>query len=408
LGLDGNHRPRAWVLGMPSPTGSGDQRVWGLTASERLRRQLRSHVSHIDRLSPDEAAPSCREHCVVVRDDLFYDERVLSGLMGPEATILYHAVEPETAPASPVAASCAPEQLPDVLALLRGESHELPQRTTRAEVLDLAPAYDQQLRKYSPPFVYPAWGSASDLEEVENRVFAASYKGITDLVTKWVFPRPARAVVRLLAARGVRPNTVTSLSYVLAIAVTWLFSEGWFATGLALGWLMTFLDTVDGKLARCTLTTSRFGNVFDHGLDLIHPPIWWAAWALALPGGIAAHELAFWVVGGGYVLGRVLEGTFTLSFGIAFFEWRPFDAFFRQIVARRNPNLLLLTASVMVGQPTWGFLAIAVWTAICVLIAAARNVQAHAEARRGIEIRSWLDNLTSTEEAGELATSINI
>ena len=41
---------------------------------------------------------------------------------------------------------------------------------------------------------------------------------------------------------------------------------------------MTFLDTVDGKLARVTLTSSPFGNVLDHSLDLIHPPFWYWAW----------------------------------------------------------------------------------------------------------------------------------
>jgi len=359
-------------------------------------------VSHIDRLSPGEAVPSCRERCVVLRDDLFYDERILSSLMASEDVVLCHEIEAGSA--SPVAAACASERLADVVALFRGERDDLPQGTRRLGILDLARAYDSRLLKVAPPFVCSARGKAAQ-KEIENLFFAASYKGITDLVTKWVFPRPARAVVRLLARRGVRPNTVTSVSYLLAIAVTWLFAEGWFAIGLALGWLMTFLDTVDGKLARCTLTTTRFGGAFDHGLDLVHPPLWWAAWAMALPGGIAAHELAFWVVLGGYLMGRALEGAFLLAFGISFFVWRPFDAYFRQIIARRNPNLILLTASVVVGQPLWGFWALAVWTALCVLIAAARNVQAQWEARRGVEIRSWLEDMTDPEEAGGLVSS---
>src|SRR3546814_2416912 len=49
-------------------------------------------------------------------------------------------------------------------------------------------------------------------------------------------------------------------------------SVGGFWTGLAAAWIMTFLDTVDGKLARVTLASSRWGNAYDHGIDLIHPP----------------------------------------------------------------------------------------------------------------------------------------
>jgi phosphatidylglycerophosphate synthase len=45
---------------------------------------------------------------------------------------------------------------------------------------------------------------------------------------------------------------------------------------------MTFLDTVDGKLARVTLTSSRIGDVLDHGLDLLHPPFWYLAWGIGL------------------------------------------------------------------------------------------------------------------------------
>ena len=45
---------------------------------------------------------------------------------------------------------------------------------------------------------------------------------------------------------------------------------------------MTFLDTVDGKLARVTITSTKLGNVFDHGIDLIHPPFWYLAWGMGL------------------------------------------------------------------------------------------------------------------------------
>src|SRR3546814_17463336 len=55
-----------------------------------------------------------------------------------------------------------------------------------------------------------------------------------------------------------------------------------FGWGLVAAYAMTFLDTVDGKLARVTLTSSPIGNVFDHGIDLVHPPFWWWAWIVGL------------------------------------------------------------------------------------------------------------------------------
>ena len=76
---------------------------------------------------------------------------------------------------------------------------------------------------------------------------------------------------------------------------------------------MTFLDTVDGKLARTTLTSSKWGDIFDHGLDLVHPPFWYVAWGLGLTySGHALDDRTFWIVIsailGGYILQRVMEG----------------------------------------------------------------------------------------------------
>src|SRR5437667_317200 len=72
---------------------------------------------------------------------------------------------------------------------------------------ELAPAYVAKLRKREPAYVFAA--RAEIAAEVERRTFDASYKGLTDLVTKWVWPRPAQAAVRWCARRGVHPNTVT-------------------------------------------------------------------------------------------------------------------------------------------------------------------------------------------------------
>jgi hypothetical protein len=99
-------------------------------------------------------------------------------------------------------------------------------------------------------------------------------------VTKHAWPHVALPLTRWCAQRGITPNQVTALSAVLVGVAFWLFWEGHFALGLLAAWWMTLLDTVDGKLARVTLTSSPMGNIFDHGIDLIHPPFWYWAWAV--------------------------------------------------------------------------------------------------------------------------------
>src|SRR3546814_7814245 len=164
------------------------------------------------------------------------------------------------------------------------------------------------------------------------------------------------------------------------------------SSDLLAAWIMTFLDTVDGKLARVTLQSSKFGDIFDHGIDLIHPPFWWWAWivGLAVAGyTLPARDLILAIVLIGYVAQRLEEGLFQLLFGIAMHVWRPFDSFFRLITARRNPNLVILTVSALFGRPDIGMQIVAAWVLICFVIHGVVIVQGLLAKHRGA-LTSWL------------------
>jgi phosphatidylglycerophosphate synthase len=172
--------------------------------------------------------------------------------------------------------------------------------------------------------------------------------------------------------------------------------RGEFALGLVSGWLMCFLDTVDGKLARVTLKSSKWGNLYDHGIDLIHPPFWYWAWAAGViaSGGLsgAAESVvwtAFWTIFAGYVTGRLIEGYFVRRFKIEIHIWRPIDYWFRHITSRRNPNLVMLTVAALFGAPAAGLFAVAAWTALSVAFHAVRLAMAEFSAPEGA-LKSWL------------------
>ncbi|MGI9508295.1 MAG: CDP-alcohol phosphatidyltransferase family protein, partial [Geminicoccaceae bacterium] len=208
------------------------------------------------------------------------------------------------------------------------------------------------------------------------------YKGITDFVTKYFWPLPARWVTRQAVKLGLSPNMVTFASLILVFVTLWLFMQGHFLSGLAVGFAMVFLDTVDGKLARVTLTSSPWGNVFDHGIDLIHPPFWYWAWWYGLHKTVPEAattpllDVALLVVVIGYVVGRLEEGLFIKAFGIQMHIWRPVDSFFRLITARRNPNIFILLVATLLGAPVMGFLLIALWTVLSLVFHAVRITQA--------------------------------
>jgi phosphatidylglycerophosphate synthase len=180
------------------------------------------------------------------------------------------------------------------------------------------------------------------------------------------------------------------------IAAFWALWEGHYWTGVATGFVFMVLDTVDGKLARCTGTSSRWGDILDHGTDLLHPPFWWWAWLHGL--GAAGHQLEevykggiLAVIVGTYVLGRIIEGVFVWRFKMHIHVWGRIDSQFRLITARRNPNMVILVAALVAGRPDLGIELVALWSVLSLIFHMVRLAQAENQAARGRPITSWLD-----------------
>jgi phosphatidylserine synthase len=165
---------------------------------------------------------------------------------------------------------------------------------------------------------------------------------------------------------------------------------------MLLGLAFMVLDTVDGKLARCTITSSGWGEAFDHGIDLVHPPFWWWFWATGLVHwGLALSDTLFWrvqgAIVGGYIVQRMIEGAFIALFdGIHIHVWERFDSRIRLVTAWRNPNMVILLVSVILGRPDIGIVAVAAWTVVSLAVHLARLAQAMARKRKGDQVRSWL------------------
>jgi phosphatidylglycerophosphate synthase len=252
---------------------------------------------------------------------------------------------------------------------------------------------NEALRKRERPFMGRL--APETVRSLERASYYGAYKGVTDILTLYLWPEWALVLTRLAARIGMTPNQVTTIGALLCVAATFLFMEGHYWTGLLLGLGFMVLDTVDGKLARCTLTSSWWGNVFDHGIDLVHPPFWWWAWGGGLHAwGRPLDAETFWwtlaAIVGGYVVQRLIEGAFIARFGIHIHVWRRFDSRFRLVTARRNPNMILLTAFLAAGRPDWGLVAVAAWTIASLAVHAAQLAQALIARARGQEVRSWL------------------
>ena len=361
--------------------GQAPVRLWGLSGRERLRRVLGKRGIPV--LAQDEAIPGKRS-VLCLRADCLFDERVIGALIDAPGVALC------TTQGGPLVALHAP---------VGGASHAqavlLGEQTADGYVLEtpatLASAYQERLRKREAPYVLRV--TPGEQDTLERRLFGTAYKGVTDFITKWWWPPLARRATGFCAHRGITPNQVTLTGLVLTIAAGFAFWDGWWLPGLVCAWLMTFLDTVDGKLARVTVQSSRFGDILDHGIDLIHPPFWYAAWALGLPAGSVPTQTLIWVIVAGYVGGRLAEGAFQVACArFSLFVWQPFDSDNRLVTARRNPNLLMLTVCALLGAPALGLWLVTGWTVLSTGLLWVRVGQAIAARRRG-PLVSWLQRV---------------
>jgi phosphatidylglycerophosphate synthase len=372
--------------------GESETKIWGLTGRERLRRMLNAKekiklVENVEKIPSGATA-------LFLNANFLFDARVLTALLELDKKIALYSDE-----GCPAAIRTDGDQAQQLIRnLTRNESQNYKfvlLAVPRVGLKDLQIDFQQNLKKKDPPYILPV--SETNRPLLEKELFSGSYKGVTDLVTKWLWPIPAFWATHFCVRQNWQPNHVTYLSVIFAALAGIAFWFGFFAIGLLLGWFMTFLDTVDGKLARVTVTSSRLGDVLDHGLDIIHPPLWYIAWGVGLAGTatpIFGLEILMGLMLIGYIGGRLCEGAF--QFWLAPFDifiWQKLDSFNRLITARRNPNLLLLSYGWLTDQPDTGLLLVVIWHLISTTILIGRLMTAWQVKRLTGSLKSWLQDI---------------
>jgi len=223
-------------------------RLWGMSSAERLSRIYR-------RVGLVEAGPETvfiTGDVIVVDAGWVFDESLIKALAGRPGVALVDEAGRVVAVNVPAA------QAREAIVRLDTGEDVTALAATRLTALELGSAYNSALRKREPPVLERL--TPETRVAVEKRLFQGSYKGVTDLVTKYVWPTPARIVTRWCALAKMTPNQVTLIGFVMVLAAFWLFWIGAFGWGLVWAWFLTFLDTVGGKASRGALTSSKWGQ----------------------------------------------------------------------------------------------------------------------------------------------------
>ena len=360
--------------------GTNPVRLFGLEVAERARRiAANAGFAVADAPEPGRAA-------LVASSAFAWDPAWLKALAGRPGSVL-------TLGGKAVLAHVPAGGDPAAIARAMADGPSDPPAGFERIPAESAELTNAELRKRERAFVLAI--DESSREAAERAAYDGAYKGVTDALTLYLWRRPAFHLTRWAAEAGLSPNMVTAAGAFLCVLAFWLFWNGDYWPGLAAGFAFMVLDTVDGKLARCTGQSSKWGNVFDHGIDLIHPPFWYWAWAHGLDGYGTPLEPVYattllWAIVGGYVLQRLIEGEFIRRFDMHIHVWRPIDSRFRLVTARRNPNMAILVVAMLLARPDVGLELVALWTILSLIFHAVRLAQASVEAERGRALESWL------------------
>ena len=237
------------------------------------------------------------------------------------------------------------------------------------------PAYVDKLRRSLPYWLHVV-ADAATRKRLERQMFWENYKGSTDLLTRWVYPPIVWPLVLLCTRLRIHPNVVTLVSIAFTIAAVPLFARGDWIAGFLCAYAMSVLDSVDGKVARLTLTDSKIGNVLDHGIDQVHPPFWYFAWAWGLGARAPAdplYQAALWLIFF-YFADRIVLAVAKRRLGFALHAATRLDGRVRSWIARRNITMTIMAFALLLGQGPAGFWIVTAWQGLTFAWHAARTI----------------------------------
>ena len=246
-----------------------------------------------------------------------------------------------------------------------------------AEIFDIT-----QINKYVPSMwkeVKPFWidiDTKDDLKKAKKLIIENACRGRNDLLATYINKPIENFIVNRLASRQITPNQITIITNIIAYLGTFLFFRGYLIFASFLTFIVSFMDGVDGKLARVKLATSNIGKM-EHASDYLFEHSWYIALAIYLSN-------TFGVL-------PVLLSTFILLFdGFSHYcecafekviknrsleDYGKIEQLFRKFDGRKNSYIIFILIGVLIEYPIGSLFAIFIWSMISALFYCFRTMK---------------------------------
>jgi phosphatidylglycerophosphate synthase len=186
-----------------------------------------------------------------------------------------------------------------------------------------------------------------------------------------VFPGYVAPLIAIYQRLGLKPNHVTIIGFLCALAAAYCVGKGWTVGALILWWVGRLFDGTDGIYARATDQQSDFGGYLDIVLDMASYGVMILGFALLHP----AYSL-YWMV---VLLLYILCITTALAFGTL--------AEKNGVVETDNRSLSLAAGLAEGGEtgiaytlfllfPAWTWVLLPLWIAVLLTTVVARSALA--------------------------------
>jgi phosphatidylglycerophosphate synthase len=243
----------------------------------------------------------------------------------------------------------------------------------RISVCDAAhePTYVTSLRRHVRPVFFPA--PSPDLIPLAERFPRdVAQNGVLDFpgfldspIEDWIVNRLCRTAIR--------PNHVTFFTMLIGLVVAALFATGHLWWGVVLAYTIEVLDGVDGKLARTKVETTATGE-WEHEVDYAIELSWWTVLAFHFHN--VGLKSSYWLLAlyvTSDLLDRLAKRAAKKKVGRNLDDVSNFDRFVRCIGARRNINVWILIAALVLGDAASGFVLVCWWMTATALVHLVRS-----------------------------------